>query len=246
MPYPSNSSALEIFIQRLSAHSRLGSEEQDALLRLPVTLMRYPAHVDIVRQGTITDHACLVSEGLVGRYGQTADGKRQFLSLHLPGEMVDLPSVVAPQATSAINALAPSTVMKVPHAALREASDRYPAIAAAFWRDCVLDAAIVAQWLLNVGRRDARARTAHLVCELAVRSRNVSAAARDQFSLPITQEQMGDALGLTPVHVNRILKGLREEGLMTLARGRVVIEDWRGLTTAAEFDGAYLNGLGAI
>jgi CRP-like cAMP-binding protein len=234
---------MELFVQRLAGHSRLSAEEQGVILGLPTTLVHYPAHVDIVRLGVVVDHACLVSEGLVGRYGQTGDGKRQFLSLHLPGEMIDLPSVVAPQATSALNALAPTTVLKVPHAALREIGLRHPAIAAAFWRDCVLDASILSQWLVNVGRRDARTRTAHLVCELAVRSRRFQVANLDHFALPITQEQMADALGLTPVHVNRVLKGLREERLMTLTRGRVTIEDWRALTAAAEFDTSYLAGL---
>lgn len=244
MTYPSNAPPLQLFVDRLIGHSPLSEEEQAAILNLPTTTFSYPAHNDIVRLGQIADQACLISSGLVGRYGQTSDGKRQFLSLHLPGEMIDLPSVVVPQSTSALNALTATNILKVPHAALRQLGVGYPMIAAAFWRDCMLDAGIVAQWLLNVGRRDARARTAHLLCELASRTRTANGQRATAFDLPMTQEQFGDALGLTPVHVNRVLRSLREDNIVTVGRGRVTIDDWRGLAAAGEFDATYLSVTG--
>lgn len=240
MPHPSNLSALELFVRRLARHSRLTDAERAVLLALPTVPVQVAAHIDFVRLGEATHQACLVSEGLVGRFGQTAEGKRQFVSVHVPGELIDLPSVVMPQSTTALNALTASTICKVEHEALREIGFRYPAIAAAFWRDCVIDARIVSQWLVNIGRRDARSRMAHFFCELASRYRMMDQSDGRTFRLPMSQEQIGDALGLTSVHVNRMLMSLRADDLVTFERGRVTILDPHGLARVGEFDAAYL------
>ena len=230
-------------MRRLCAHSALDDEERAAILALPVKPMDVAAHADFVRLGETLAYACLVSEGLVGRFGQTGDGKRQFVSVHVPGEMVDLPSVMMPQATTALNALAVTSVLRIPHEDLRNLGFRYPAIAAAFWRDCVLDSRIVTQWLVNVARRDARSRIAHLMCELATRYRMMDQSDGRIFRLPMTQEQLGDALGLTPVHVNRMLMSLRNEDIVAFDRHRVQILDWDRLARAGEFDSSYLSAI---
>jgi CRP-like cAMP-binding protein len=155
--------------------------------------------------------------------------------------MVDLHSLMVPQASAALNALTRSSVLRVPHAPLREIGVLYPAVAAAFWRDCVIHAAIVAQWLVNVGRRDARSRLAHFFCEMGLRYQQLGHAPAERYELPMTQEQLGDALGLTAVHVNRTLMGLRDDGLVAVSKASVEILDWSGLTAAAEFDGGYLQ-----
>lgn len=240
MPHPSNRSAIELFVRRLARHSRLDENERQQLLSLPTTPAQVAAHVDFVRLGEVMQQACLVSEGLIGRFGQTAEGKRQFVSVHVPGELIDLPSVMMPQSTTALNALTATTIYKIEHEALREIGFRYPAIAAAFWRDCVIDARIVAQWLINIGRRDARSRMAHFFCELASRYRMMDQSDGSSFRLPMSQEQIADALGLTSVHVNRTLMGLRADKLVSFERGQVAILDSRGLARAGEFDPAYL------
>lgn len=241
MPYPSNRSAIDLFVRRLSAHSTLSSQEAAEICALPATPVTIAAHHDLVRLGQTVNHACLVSEGLIGRFGQTEDGARQFVSLHIPGEMVDLPSVMMPQSMTALNAVAASTVFKIPHENLRDLGFRFPAIAAAFWRDCVLDARIVSQWLINVGRRDARSRMAHLFNEMAVRYHMLDQSDGQTFRLPMSQEQLGDALGLTPVHVNRTLMALRSDGLVEFDRGKVRIADRQRLARVGEFDPAYLD-----
>jgi len=240
MPHPSNRSAPDLFLDRLLAHSELDETEQAAVAGLPAVRMDVAAHRDVVRLGERVDHACLVEAGLVGRFGQTETGARQFVSVHTPGEMVDLHSLMVPEANAAVNALTGSTVLRVPHSSLRDVGLRYPAIAAALWRDCVMQGAIVAQWLVNVGRRDARSRLAHLLCEMAHRSQRGDAPAMT-YAFPMTQEQLGDALGLTAVHVNRTLMGLRDDGLVEISRGSVKILDWRTLVAAAEFDPGYLQ-----
>jgi len=241
MQHPSNRPALDLFLERLLGHSELDEEEQAAIANLPVVRMEVAAHRDVVRLGERVEHACLVEDGLIGRFGQTETGTRQFVSVHMPGEMVDLHSMMVPQANAAVNALTGSIVLRVPHSSLREIGLRYPAVAAAFWRDCVIHAAIVAQWLVNVGRRDARSRLAHLLCEMALRHQRQGHAPATKYELPMTQEQLADALGLTAVHVNRTLIGLRDDGLVVISRGSVEILDWKALVVTAEFDPGYLQ-----
>jgi CRP-like cAMP-binding protein len=241
MTYPHNTSALDLFLRRLLSHSPLSDAEQHVILALPTKRVEVRAHEDVVRLGETVDHACLVEEGLMGRFGLTATGARQFVSVHFAGEMADLPSLMVPTAQCALNAVTRSAVLRVPHQALREAGGRHPAIAAAFWRDCVINAGIADQWLVNLGRRDSRARLAHLLCEMCYRYGQLGDAPARRFIFPMTQEQLADALGLTSVHVNRTLMALRDDGLATIARGLVEILDWDGLAAAAEFDSGYLH-----
>ena len=155
--------------------------------------------------------------------------------------MADLHSVVTPQAVSALQALTTTTLLKISHRSLRDAVRRYPALAEAFWRECVIDAGILSEWVVNVGRRDARARTAHLLCEMAFRYEAAGAKVGFSFAFPPTQAHLADMLALTPVHVNRTLKGLREEGLAEIHDRTAHILDWTGLLRAGEFDPCYLH-----
>ncbi|MGH6614817.1 hypothetical protein [Sphingomonas sp.] len=140
-----------------------------------------------MRLGDHTHHACLVVDGLVGRFGQSATGLRQISAIHVPGDMVDLHSVVASTASSALSALSPATILRVPHAAIRERADIYPRLARAFWRDCVIDAAVLAETILTIGRRSGIARVAHLLCELAIRFALIGWGEGLIFELNLTQ-----------------------------------------------------------
>ena len=229
------------FLETLQARSALNDEERQSILNLPFHPRHLGANQDFVQQGETVTHACFVLEGLVGTFGQNRRGERQITSVFLGGEMIDLNTVVVPEAIAAMQALIPTTVLQVPHTALRKSAREFPRIAEAFWRECVVDASILNQWVMNVGRRDARSRLAHLFCEIACRSgRN---AIGDGYSFPfaITQFQLGDMLGLTPVHVNRTLRGLREDNLLELALRTVRILNWQRLTQVGEFDPSYLK-----
>ena len=130
----------------------------------------------------------------------------------------------------------------IPHEALRSFFRAHPRIADVFWRDTLIDAAAFREWVVNVGRRDAYARIAHVLCEVYVRLRAVSLVNGQAFEMPITQAELGDATGLSTVHVNRTLQELRGDELITTPKnGRVVIEDWDGLQKAGEFDPTYLH-----
>lgn len=237
----SSSPPLQRWFDKLASRSRLGEEERQAILGLPGHPIQVEGNRDFVRLGERVDHASLVVEGLIGRFGQNSEGHRQIIAVHIAGDMADLHSVVAPDAGSALQALSVATILKVPHSALRRVARRYPAIAEAFWRECVVDSSVLAEWIVNVGRRDARTRAAHLLCEMACRYEANGADGQVSFGFPATQTHMADMMALTSVHVNRVLKGLREDGLAEVRSKNVQIFDWRGIVDAGEFDSSYLQ-----
>jgi CRP-like cAMP-binding protein len=229
------------FVDRLTSRSILSAEERDTILNLPSHTRQVGSNRDVVGLGETIDHTCFVVAGIVGRFDQLASGKRQITALHIPGDMTDLHSVVQPTCTSALQALSVATIHCVPHSAIRSAAARYPAIAEALWRDCAVDARILAQWVVNVGRRSAIMRLAHLFCEMAVRLGVAPAQGEIVYPFAVTQVQLGDATALTPIHVNRSLKTLRQDGLAEVGAGTVRIRDWDGLAALAEFDPFYLQ-----
>ena len=231
---------LSLFLDRLILRSVLSEREQQAILNLPTRTHQVQANRDFVRLDERVDHACFVVAGLVGRFDQNSQGKRQITSLYIAGDMPDLHSVVQPTATSALQALSTTTILKVPHSALRAIGAEFPAIAEALWRDCMVDSMILAQWVVNVGCRDAKTRIAHLLCEMACRSAPLQERKNVSYALPMTQAHLADATGISPVHVNRSLKALASHGV-SLRRGTVRIEDWDNLVQVGDFDAAYLQ-----
>jgi CRP-like cAMP-binding protein len=233
-------SALQRFVDRLALRSSLTDEEQSALTGLKGHFREVRAHTDFVRQGEQVDHACLVVSGLVGRFGQNTDGARQITCLHIPGDMADLPSVVSPKSGWGLAALAPTTILLLAHSDLRRLAALHPGIAEAFWRDCVADGSIFSEWVVNVGRREAISRLAHVFCEMAIRCERAGEGDRASFPLPIVQTDLADATGLTSVHVNRTLQQLKARSIVTLGSGKVTIRNWDQLVAVADFDEAYM------
>lgn len=237
----SNKPDLQRFLERLTSRSVLTAEEQQAVLDLPCRAEHVQANRDFVTIGRRVEHTCLIASGIVGRFGENSDGKRQITAMHIPGDMADLHSVVQPTGTSALQAMSIATILRVPHSALRAATARYPALAEALWRDCMVDASILAQWVVNVGRRDARERIAHLLCEMAIRLGVAPAKGQIVFPFAVTQAQLADATGLTSVHVNRTLRSMRSEGLAEVSTRAVRIPNWHALAAAGEFEASYLQ-----
>lgn len=207
---------------------------------MPGRIIQVARGHQLVVPGNPVDHATLLMDGLLGRYDQMIDGSRQITTLHIPGDMSDLHSVPMPHPAWGIEALAPSTVMQIPHQALRALADDSRQILMAFWRDTVTDASILAKWASNLGRADASARLAHLICEIGVRLEVVGLGRRDRFALPLTQGHMADILGITSVHVNRTLMALRQKIGLVVSGGLVEMTDWAGLADLAGFDPEYL------
>jgi CRP-like cAMP-binding protein len=195
----------------------------------------------IVREGETASNCGLLLRGFAYRQKFVGNGARQIISLHIPGEFVDLQNCLLPLADHNVQSLDQSELALIPKAALLDLANRYPNLAKAMWRDTLVDASIFREWVVNVGRRDARTRIAHLLCELALRL-EASGAVRDGvYQFPLTQEQLADATGLTAVHTNRTLQGLRKDGLISLSSNALVVLDWQRLRDVGDFSERYLH-----
>jgi CRP-like cAMP-binding protein len=230
-----------MMMRKLESVTDLSDEDRTAILGLPITVQEVGRGVDIVREGDRPSQCCLIVEGFACRYNVTSEGKRQIQSFHTPGDLPDLQSLHLKVLDHNLRTLTPSKLGFIPHQSVDELWRRQPNIAAALWRDTLVDAAIFREWIMNVGRRDAYARMAHILCEVFTRLKAVGLAPGNSFALPITQTELADATGLSTVHVNRTLQALRMAGLITLRDGQVTIRDPEGLKSAGDFDPIYLH-----
>ncbi|CAN5148045.1 Crp/Fnr family transcriptional regulator [soil metagenome] len=241
MPY-STHLAIQIFVERLASRTKLGKEEIDTILHLPNETVTAGGDRDLVRPGEQVDHACLVVKGLVGRFGQMRDGRRQITAFYVAGHMANLQSVVFPSTAQSLQALTPVTIIKMPHYALKSAVTLFPALADAFWRECAVDACVLAQWVVNLGRKSAVGRLAHLLAELGLRLEEAGLGTKTKYRLQPTQLHLADALGLTNVHVNRVFRELRDANVVATSTDRMLdILDWDALIAIGEFDRDYLH-----
>lgn len=230
--------ALELFLRRLLLRSPLSADEQQAIRALPGRVETHGPGYDVIVPGVHTDESCTVVRGLMSRFDMMLDGSRQTVALYLPGEMCDLHSVPVPTSGWGLETIAETTLLFVPHEALRGLTHN-ASLALAFWRDTTVDGSILAKWVANMGRKQAIARIAHLFCELGMRMEQLRLGSRTDFELPMKQAQLAEVAGMTSVHVNRSLKALADEGI-TFVRHRVRIADWNAAVRLAEFDPTYL------
>jgi CRP-like cAMP-binding protein len=218
------------------------SEAEERVLRASASHENeVPAGRTIIKAGIPLNQCTLLVEGMVARYKDLADGQRQIMELHVAGDFLDLHSFPLKQLEHDVGTLTPSRLVFVPHDALKRITEDQPHLTRLLWFSTLLDAAIQRERILSVGRRTAIARIAHLMCELYIRLDVVGLAGDMRFQLPITQIDLADTCGLTSVHVNRMLKQLRNEGLMTFRGGEVLIHDWEKLQDVAEFSPAFLH-----
>lgn len=228
-------------LRKLNFLGKFTAEDEQALLALPFTLKTFAPHAYIVREGDIATHSCLLRTGFAYRQKIVASGLRQICSIHLPGDLVDLQNSLLVCADHSVQALTSIDVAFIPReAVLKLAFDR-PAIGKAMWFDTLVDAAIFREWTTNIGRRGARERIAHILCEFGARLDAAGLGERCDYELPMSQEQLGDCTGLTSVHVNRMLRGLEKDGLIERSERAVRIPDWKALSRAGDFDDAYLH-----
>ena len=219
----------------------LSAEERAALEALPMQAAQIDANQDIVREGDRPGRSFAVISGIASTYKTTRAGKRQVMSYHVPGDVPDFQSLHLQTLDISIATVTPCSIGYVQHEAVRALFRAQPRLSEVFWRATLIDAAIVREWTLNTGRRDAYARMAHLLCELVTRLGAVGLAPDLSCDLPMTQPELADALGITPVHVNRTIRDLKAAGLLTLRNRRLTVHDWDGLVAAAEFDPTYLH-----
>ena len=179
-------------------------------------------------------------EGFACRYKLLRDGSRQIVAFLVPGDFCDLHVFILNAMDHTISTLSVAQVVDIPRARILEFTER-PALARALWWATLVDEAVLREWLLNNGQRQAEERIAHLLCELYVRLKVVGLAGDDRFALPITQVELGDALGLSAIHVNRSLQVLRRQNLITLKQRELIILDPGRLRDVAGFNPGYLH-----
>jgi CRP-like cAMP-binding protein len=232
---------LAALVRRWSQHVELTSEDRNALLKLPFARKSFSKEAYIVREGQRTTDCALILRGFAYRQKLLGDGSRQIISIHIPSEFVDLQNGLLGVADHNVQSLDRCEVAVVPRAAILDMINAFPAVRMAMWIDTLIDASIFREWVVNVGRRDARARIAHLLCELAFRLEKIGLGRAGMFDFPLTQEQLADCTGLTAVHTNRTLQSLRKDGLIQLSAKSLSILDWEGLQAVGDFDELYLH-----
>ena len=226
--------------------TRLGSRDtldaaEEGVLRAAVAEVRELAadHV-IVHEGDEIACATLLLDGWLCRYKDLRDGGRQISALHVPGDFADLHGFTLRRLDQSIMTLAPSRIALVPHARLKAITEQQPRLARLLWFSTNVDAAIHREWEVSLGRRGSAERVAHLFCELQCRLALVGRADAGGFAFPATQPELSECVGLTPVHVNRTLRQLREAGLAEFRSGQVAIPDLARLRRFADFRPDYL------
>jgi len=236
-----NPAILAPLIRKLESIAPLSAEEKRAIQHLPVHGRTLTAHQDILREKDRPTQCCLIVDGWACRYKILRGGRRQIMSFHIPGDVPDLQSLHLQVMDHSIATLTRCTVAVIPHEAMRDFALRFPGVGNALWRDTLVDAAIFREWMTSNGRRSAFARIAHLFCEMYLKLETVGLADAHRCEMPVTQLDLADALGLTSVHVNRTLQAMRSQELITWRGKTLVIEDWRALSAAGEFDPTYLH-----
>ena len=228
-------------VLKLERGAELNDQDRTLLRSITQNSRRLAAREDIIREGDTPDDVHLVLEGFACRYKMLSDGRRQIVAFLIPGDFCDLHVAILGTMDHGLATLTPCTIVDLPRATIEEITFNHPRITRALWWCTLVDEAILREWLVNMGQRPADRQAAHAICELLVRLQTVGRATDNSFELPLTQEELGDALGLSIVHVNRTLQRLREEKLIVF-KGKVLsIPDVERLKLFADFDANYLH-----
>ena len=219
---------------------RLSEAEKDALEASVERVETLPARTIVTSRGQRVRYSTLLLDGTMCRYMDARDGFRQLVALQVAGDFIDLHGFPLEVLDHDVGTLTESRIAVFPHARIEALMERMPHLARWLWRSTLLDAALHREWIFRLGRLDAVGRVAHLLTEIYFRLAAVGRAGDMSFPLALTQQDLGEACGLTSVHVNRTLRRLREEGLADFSRGKVTIMDLPRLSRVAEFDPDYL------
>jgi CRP-like cAMP-binding protein len=237
----SEASAFDPVFKRWQRLVPLSAEDRRAVDALPWTRRTVDRDSYFVREGEPTSICTVLVNGLAFRQKLVSDGARQIISFHIPGEILDIQNCMLDVADHNVQSLTRASVAVVPKGALLDLIEARTNIRRAIWIDSLVDASIFREWVVNVGRRDARERIAHLLCELAARLRSAGLHEGPTFDFPVTQEQIADATGMTSVHTNRTLQSLRKDGLISLSSSKLTILDWDQLAEVGDFNKRYLH-----
>jgi len=231
---------IDLLLLKLRQRDAVSAEEESALRGCFDSAETVDAHKVILRSGQLLHRSILLLDGLVCRSKDLPDGRRQITALHVPGDFLDLHGFTLKRLDHDVMALAPSQLAFAPHDRIIRLTEKFPHLTRLLWLSTNLDAAMHREWELSLGQRLGPVRAAHLFCELYERLQVVNRVEGNAFHFPIHQAEFGECLGLTAVHTNRVLRDLKQQGLVEFARKRAIIPDIDQLRDFAQFDPAYL------
>lgn len=232
---------LELLLDNLELRSPLAKDDREAVLALPYTLKSLAPGSYAVREGEPPSGCGVLVSGFAYRQKLTGDGGRQILSIHVPGEALDFQNIFLNVADHSVQMLTRGHLAVIPRADIQKIVRSSAAIGHAILLTILVEASIFREWILNVGRRDAKSRLAHILCELAVRLDALGLAEDMGYHLPMTQAELADALGLTPVHLNRVIRSLETDGLINRSKREISFPDWERMRDMADFNDRYLH-----
>lgn len=228
-------------IRKLEGYAPLAEEDKTVIRELCTEQVgAVAAKRDIISDGQSTDRIHLILEGWAARYKIEADGHRQITAFLIPGDFCDLHITVLKKMDHGIMALTDCEVAYLDVAKLDKITGERSMLTKALWWMTLIDEAVLRQWIIN-SRRRAVAAVAHLICEMQVRLESVGLSSDGGLQLPLTQEELADATGMSSIHMNRTIKTLREAGLATFGHSSVTIPNVAALAKAGDFDDSYLH-----
>ena len=228
-------------ISKLSRVMALSLDDRTALQAMCREVRQVGVRRDIIRDGDRPDRVHLILKGWACRYKILSNGKRQIMALLLPGDFCDLHVSMLDQMDHTIASITATTFAYVDRSQFDELTRTRPAILRALWWATLVDEGVLRSWIVSLGARSARERVAHLICELRERMRNINAENSGQFDMPLTQPDLAEALGLTPIHINRVVRQLLADKVVEIHRGEVTVLDQDALVRIADFDPSYLH-----
>jgi len=231
----------EALLRRLNVLCGISEEDIRAIHELPLVVREFQPESMVLRDGQRATECCLIAEGFCARSKTLSDGKRQILSIHIPGEIPDLMSLFLNVMDHDLITLTPCTLAFINHRTLQQLHRSKPRVSEIFWRDTLIDAAFFREWIVNVGQRPAPARLAHLMAELRARLKVIGRVSGNSFEMPLTQAQIGEALGSSAMHVHRIINQLRQDGIAEVHRGRARVIDEKRFLELADFEERHLH-----
>jgi CRP-like cAMP-binding protein len=228
-------------LRKLANFTALSAVECQAVVDSCGDVREVAAREDVIAQGDRTGGVKLLLEGFACRYKTLEDGRRQIVAYFVPGDLCDLRVFILKRMDHSIGAIAPSRIATIAPQNILNLLHTYPTLTTALWWSTLVEEAIAREWIVNVGQRNALERTAHLFCELLYRFRAVGLNEGLSCTLPLTQVELAETLGLSPVHVNRTLQELRRQKLITLDSGTLTIQDLHALEELSFFNADYLH-----
>lgn len=229
-----------VLVRKLESFHPLSQADRDLLDRHSRPVHEIAAKRDIIREGDTPDKVFLILSGFACRYKLIEDGRRHIMAYLVPGDFCDFQVFILEEMDHNIGTLSRCQVVELPRQAVLELTER-PAIARAFWWAALVDAAVLREWLVNIGQRPGEERIAHLLCELLVRLEAVGLVKDNTYTLPITQTDLGDTMGITVVYANRMLMHLRDQGLIEINDKELTVRDVTKLKALSGFDPNYLH-----